>query len=67
MFGSSCSAAAADMDVKSGMATMAMAMPTISFGHRSGHKWPKSDKSGHSWSFGHAYNTLTITCMAADS
>ena len=25
------------MDVKSGMATMAMAMPTISFGHGSGH------------------------------
>ena len=28
------------MDVISGMATMAMAIPTISFGHRSGHFWP---------------------------
>ena len=51
------------MYVISGMATMAMAMPTISFGHRSGYSWPKSAKSGHSWSFGHAYNTLTITCL----
>ena len=28
------------MDVISSMATMAMAIPTISFGHRSGHFWP---------------------------
>ena len=27
------------MDVISGMATMAMAIPTISFGHRYGHFW----------------------------
>ena len=31
---------ASPMDVISGMATMAMAIPTISFGHRSGHFWP---------------------------
>ena len=29
------------MGVISGMATMAMAIPTISFGHRSGHFWPQ--------------------------
>ena len=29
-----------NMGVISGMATMAMAIPTISFGHRSGHFWP---------------------------
>ena len=60
------------MDVKSGMATMAMATPAlqfylaidpVTFGHRSGHSWPKSAKSGHCWSFGHTYNTLTITCL----
>ena len=41
------------IDVKS---SMAIAMPTISFGN-------KSAKSGHSWSFGHAYKTLTFTSM----
>ena len=40
-----------------------LAIDPVTFGHKSGHKWPKSDKSGHSWSFGHAYNTLTITCL----
>ena len=29
------------IDVIYGMATMAMAIPTISFGHRSGHFWPQ--------------------------
>ena len=29
-----------NMDVISGMATMAMAIPTILFGHGSGHFWP---------------------------
>ena len=28
------------MDIKSSMATMAMAMPTILFGHITGHFWP---------------------------
>ena len=44
-----------------------MAIPTITdpvtFGHRSGHSWPNSTKSGHSWSFGHTYKTFTFTCL----
>ena len=35
------------MDVISGMATMAMAISTISFGHRSGYRLPKSVNPGH--------------------
>ena len=40
-----------------------LAIDPVTFGHRSGHSWPKSAKSGHCWSFGHTYNTLTITCL----
>ena len=36
-----------------------MAIPTILFGH----SCPISAKSWHSWSFGHTYNTISVTCL----
>ena len=37
-----------------------LAIDPVTFGHRSSHSWPKSAKSGHSWSFGHTYKTLIL-------
>ena len=68
------------MVVKSSMATMAsnfiwqkiwslLFIAPVTFGHRSSHSWSKSAKSGHSWSFGHTYNTLTTVthnCLVYD-